>query len=122
MANTNIQDWKPVVFTKYQGKQVEKKSVTSVAPKPKNALQSSNPSVNIKKIENDEDYEIKYVSKEVARKIIAGRVAKKWTREQLAGAMSLPIATIKNIELCEEIENKQLLQRIARKLGIILND
>jgi ribosome-binding protein aMBF1 (putative translation factor) len=127
MAGKDIHHWEPVILRKSTQ---EIKNTTSTAQlkkqnmivtKTKHTNTNPNPSVNLKKIENDdEEYKLPYVSSETAQKIIDGRVIKKWTRQQLAQAMSLPEATIRDIENSKAIENKQQLQSIARKLGIIL--
>lgn len=126
MVEKNVQDWEPIIFRKTV-KQIKTDSTPAEIKKKnlvvtsKKHVQSTNPSVNLKKIENDdEEYKIPLVPKETAKKIVQGRVDKKWTQQQLANMLSLPIATIKSIEGGEEILNKQQLQKIANILGIKL--
>ena len=127
MSNNNVQDWAPVYLVK-SATQIKKTATPQelqkdnmIVVKKKPVINNPNPSVNLKKVEQgDEDYKIPFVSSETAKKIIAGRVLKKWTQETLAHTMSLPVATIKSIENCTAIEDKQQLQKIANKLGVKL--
>jgi ribosome-binding protein aMBF1 (putative translation factor) len=62
------------------------------------------------------------VSQETARLITGGRVSKKMTQEDLARAINVQPAIIKEIEGGKAIENKQLLAKIRQVLGLKSNN
>ena len=110
------QDWRPVVIS---GGNVR-------APKYKNKITTyknkgqEKSSKNKKLDEATSSAKIEKVPKKIAQQLIAGRNAKKWKQKELAANMSLPVKTIQDVESCKAKYNKQLVQKIARKLGIKL--
>jgi ribosome-binding protein aMBF1 (putative translation factor) len=112
-----VQDWEPVILRKK----------APVAPTPSEPVSkkmisntnSRNESVNLAKVANEtEVFHHTHVSKEDARAIIQGRVAKKLTQEKLAQALNLPVKTIADIERGVAIYNGSVLARIKRYLQI----
>ena len=110
------QDWRPVVIS---GGNVR-------APKYKNKITTyknkgqEKSSENKKLDEATSSAKIEKVPKKIAQQLIAGRNAKKWKQKELAANMSLPVKTIQDVESCKAKYNKQLVQKMARKLGIKL--
>lgn len=110
------QDWRPVVIS---GGNVR-------APKYKNKITTyknkgqEKSSKNKKLDEATSSAKIEKVPKKIAQQLIAGRNAKKWKQKELAANMSLPVKTIQDVESCKAKYNKQLVQKMARKLGIKL--
>ena len=110
------QDWRPVVIS---GGNVR-------APKYKNKITTyknkgqEKSSKNKKLDEVTSSAKIEKVPKKIAQQLIAGRNAKKWKQKELAANMSLPVKTIQDVESCKAKYNKQLVQKMARKLGIKL--
>ena len=108
------QDWRPVVIS---GGNVR-------APKYKNKITTyknkgqEKSSKNKKLDEATSSAKIEKVPKKIAQQLIAGRNAKKWKQKELAANMSLPVKTIQDVESCKAKYNKQLVQKMARKLGI----
>jgi ribosome-binding protein aMBF1 (putative translation factor) len=105
------QDWNQVVFHKNKPRpNVDRPSTMSEA--------TGKPVWKVEKaIENGEN-PIKYVSNDDAKKIIQGRVAAKLTQKQLAMKVNMQEKDIKEIESSKAVENKQVLSRIFRVLGI----
>ena len=110
------QDWRPVVIS---GGNVR-------APKHKNKITTyknkgqEKSSKNKKLDEATSSAKIEKVPKKIAQQLIAGRNAKKWKQKELAANMSLPVKIIQDVESCKAKYNKQLVQKMARKLGIKL--
>ena len=99
------QDWTEVTFKKSQ----PKKDYTSSV---------SFESKTIKSLESDELNTISKVSSELAQAIIAGRLAKRLTQQQLAAKVAL------STKIINEIENKRAqyipcqIAKIAKELNI----
>jgi|TARA_B110000879_G_C10906380_1_gene406542 ribosome-binding protein aMBF1 (putative translation factor) len=109
-----MQDWKPVIIN--GGKVKNKKTLET-----KNKQKHTESSKKNKKLDDaNEAKKIEKVPKEIARKIIDARVAKKWKQKELAAKMSIPVKMISDIETCKANYNKKFIQKIARKLGIFL--
>jgi ribosome-binding protein aMBF1 (putative translation factor) len=112
-----VQDWEPVILRKKAHV-----APTPSEPVPKKMISntnSRNESVNLAKVANEtEAFHHTHVSKEDARAIIQGRVAKKLTQEKLAQALNLPVKTIADIERGVAIYNGSVLARIRRYLQI----
>ena len=110
------QDWRPVVISggNVRGPKYKNKITTY-----KNKGQEKS-SKNKKLDEATSSAKIEKVPKKIAQQLIAGRNAKKWKQKELAANMSLPVKTIQDVESCKAKYNKQLVQKMARKLGIKL--
>jgi len=107
------QDWEPVIL--------RKKPPQAAAPQTlvekKVDFKSQNASINLKKVADEtETFHHNLVSKEDARAVIQGRVAKKLTQEKLAQALNLPVKTIADIERGVAIYNGSIIARIKRFL------
>ena len=101
------QDWKPIVFSK---KPILEKKIV------KREKQITNSSVKLN--ENDEVIQIKTVPLEIAKLIIAARVSKKLTRQQLAQSVNIKEDIIANIENGKAIYDGNLIAKIKKKLLI----
>lgn len=102
------QDWTTVVL---------KKNKSDKKPSETNQNKQVNQN-NYKKQDNDDKIQIKRVSKQMARQIIDGRVAKKMTQINLAQQSCIDIKMIKEIEngLC--VYNSDHINKISKVLGI----
>jgi putative transcription factor len=105
------QDWTPVIFKKPQ-------------PPPK---KPSNPIKNIEKdLYTDPTQEapkqkpLPRLSHDEKQKMIQARTDKKLTQAQLAQQINEPVSVIQNIEAGKVIENKLVLGKIGRLLGVKL--
>lgn len=109
------QDWKTVVLNK-------PRAPAQKAPRPAVATISSTTAKPAYKIEQQVDSDtgkpLNYVSPEVAKAIIGGRVAMKLTQKELAQRLNLPEKEVKEIEAGKAVENKAVIARIKRLLGI----
>lgn len=108
------QDWNQVVFNKHKPRPVvdqpiNKATISESTGKPVWKVE--------KAIENGEN-PIKYVNADDAKKIVQGRVAAKLTQKQLAMKINMQEKDIKDIESSKAVENKQVLSRVFRVLGI----
>ena len=95
------QDWNTVILRK----KTEKKS-------------NQNSNSNLKKKENDDKIEIKKVSKQMAKQIIDGRMAKKMTQLNLAQQSCIDVKIIKQIESGNCIYNSEHINKISKVLGM----
>ena len=111
------QDWKEIVFKKASSKLSIKPSRFSKPETP-----SSSSSKPAWKIERDVDGEsgkpLNFVNRDDAQRIITGRVIKKLGQKDLAMNLNMPLKEIQEIESCKAVENKQVLSRIKRFLGV----
>ena len=98
MSNNLEQDWTPVVLRKPTG------------------TKKISPEVFVDKPEKE--IKIKYVSNDISQLIIAGRVAKKLTRKQLANELNYKEDVITDIETGKAIYNGNIIARIKRFLGV----
>ena len=114
------QDWKEVVFKKPAVKlSGGSGSGSGKAPE----TQSTSSSKPAWKIERDVDAvdagkPLAFVSKEDAQRIVAGRVAKKLCQKDLAMRLNMQPKDIQDIENGKAVENKQVISRIKRFLGV----
>ena len=112
-----VQDWEPVILRPRQPSVTD--AVIVQQHKQTTNRSTTNESVNLAKVANEtEVFHHTHVSKEDARAIIQGRVAKKLTQEKLAQALNLPVKTIADIERGVAIYNGSLLARVKRYLQI----
>ena len=108
------QDWKPVIIN---GGNVKAPKYKNKIVTYKNKGQETS-SKNKKLDEATSGGKIEKIPKKIAQQLIAGRNAKKWKQKELAAKMSLPVKIIQDVESCKAKYNKQLIQKMARKLGI----
>jgi ribosome-binding protein aMBF1 (putative translation factor) len=109
---TTHQDWKPVVLTK------KKSNAQESNQKP---LQSKQPNIERRRLDNDESYVIPRVTLQMARKIIEGRTHLKMTQEQLAKRCFIPLAVLKEYEQGKGVYNRAYLDPICRVLNIVVS-
>ena len=75
--------------------------------------------VNVRKLEQDDpNYKIPTITREMAQQIIQGRAKLKLTQEQLAQKCNLPAAVIKEYERGGAVYNRKILDPICRVLDI----
>jgi len=117
--SANYQDWTPVVLRKNTPVIKEKIPVANVNPV--NANKQVQNSVNVRKLEEDEDYKIPSVTREMGIQIQQARMSKKLTQVQLAQKCNIPDAIIKEYERGQGIYNRTYLDPICRILGIKIN-
>jgi ribosome-binding protein aMBF1 (putative translation factor) len=120
--NSEAQDWKPLVMVKNKTKEEEIKSGNFTTEKKvdggkNNSATKINNDVNLKKLENDEDYKLPTVSYNFKMELQKARTAKKLTQAQLAQQCNIPVNTIKDYESGKGIINTNHLNSINRKLG-----
>ena len=114
-----VQDWEPVILRPRKPSDTNAEKTSTTQHKQTTNKQTTNESVNLAKVANEtETFHHTHVSKEDARAIIQGRVAKKLTQEKLAQALNLPVKTIAEIERGVAIYNGSVLARIRRFLQI----
>ena len=120
----NNPDYTPVVlrksvkdFTKKE--QTEKFGETVLRPTSTKTNKTTSHTTSSAKMD-DPDYKPKVVTSEMAKKIIAGRSAKKLNQEQLAQKCNLSVSIIKSIEkpTSTTVYNSVNMQKIARVLEI----
>lgn len=113
------QDWTPVVLKKKSAQPVivaQKRDSTTAASV---STATNKPAWKIEKqVDGDAGKPLTYVSREDARKIIEGRVARKLTQKELAIAMNMNHKDIQDIESCHAVENKMILAKIKRYLNV----
>jgi putative transcription factor len=115
------QDWTPVIIRGKKPGSVQHKTQATTRVAHVTSSTTGKPAWAIeKKIDNPDAQGplLNCVSKDTARLITQGRVAKKMTQNELAQAINVPPAIIKEIEAGKAIENKQLLANIRRVLGL----
>lgn len=120
MSEYSHQDWKTVVLR--PKKEVEVKTVAKGAAGVSTSTVSTATGKPAWKIEEQVDSDvgkpIKLVSKEDASAIVKGRVEKKLTQKELAQKLNMQQKEIADIEAGKAVENKQVLSKIKRALGL----
>ncbi len=113
------QDWKEVVFKKKQPDSVTSKPQSKASTETL-STSSSKPAWKIERdVDGDSGKPLAFVSKEDGQKIIAGRVAKKLRQKDLAMRLNMQPKEIQDIESGKAVENKIVLSRIKRFLGVL---
>lgn len=117
-----IQDWETVVFRKKAdaaaaARLLPSSSSSPAAASPASTSATGKPAWKIEQIV-DEGGKLGRVTRETAQAIVAGRVAKRLTQEQLAAALRMQARDIKDIESGRAIENRRVLAKIKAHLGI----
>jgi putative transcription factor len=84
-------------------------------------VRKTNTGVNMAKIERDtEDAAPKTVSSKLAQALIAARLAKKWTREQLAVHINEKPKVVEMYETKKAVPDPAVLSKMSRALGVSL--
>ncbi len=104
----NHQDFEKVVFTK------------KILDKNKPKITTSNQSINLSKLDNNDDNSIKLkkVDSKISQRIISARIAKKINRKELSILCNLKEQEIADIENGKSLANNPNIQKIIRKLNI----
>lgn len=114
------QDWETVTLKKKLPE--AEKTIVHKTDAGQHATVSSTTNKPAWKIEQQVDGEsgkpIVYVSRFDAQQIIGGRVAKKMTQKDLANRLNMQLKDIQDIESCKAVENKAILAKIKRFLGV----
>jgi len=98
------QDWEPVVLVKK----------TTPDKKPQSTITNVQKSL----LNDEEPPKLKYVDKELAKQIVAARIAKKMNRKQLAIAMNIPETTVAGYENGTALHNGPMVSRFKLFLGL----
>ena len=107
MNQVNFQDFTPIFLTKKNNKNIKNSNIN---------FEELN---NIKKLENNEgDYKLKLVSKNISTKIVCGRVARKITRKQLANLCNIKEKDVIDIETGKALHSYSGIQKILKYLKI----
>jgi ribosome-binding protein aMBF1 (putative translation factor) len=112
------QDWNVITFKKKQipQKEIQNKSNIITAT---TSTTTNKPAWKIEQqVDGDNGKPIQYVSKNDAQLIIQGRIAMKLTQKDLACKLNMQPKEIQDIESGKAIENKMILSKIRRILGI----
>lgn len=108
------QDWTPVIFKKHKPSEkqthVSHATISKVNEKPAWKIE--------KQIDSDSGPPLNYISPEVVKQIINGRINMKLTQKQLAQRLNMQEKDIKEIESCKAIENKSQIAKIKKVLNI----
>lgn len=112
------QDWTPVVMKK-KSNLIKKELIPKTQVSKETKTETGRPAWSIEKQVDDENSKpVNYVSTDVAKEIIAGRVQMKLTQKQLAQKLNIQEKEIKDIESSKAVLNKGLISRIKRTLNI----
>jgi len=122
MDGFNHQDWKPVVLSKTKTAAEKKKTEGTTVKKASPNNQKNADKDVLRKLEEDEEYRPKVVTREIAQQIVQARLSKSWNQEQLAHTSQIPIATIKAYENPTNMTslNQQLINKISKATGVII--
>jgi ribosome-binding protein aMBF1 (putative translation factor) len=101
------QDWDPIII---------KKNTTSTDKK-HHQKQGTGQKIN----DNDEVTKIKFVDKEFSNQVVQARLAKGWTRKQLAQNMMIAETIVADVETGKAVYNGNLVSRFKTFLGINKN-
>lgn len=114
----NHQDWNTVILK--PKKEVAGGDAAAKTARPGFAIAAGGkPAYKIEQqVDGDSGKPLNYVSKEDAQKVVAGRVAMKLSQKDLAMRLNMQVKDIQDIESGRAIENKQVLGKIKRLLGI----
>jgi len=117
------QDWVPVIWKKPKSeKKKNQKSTMVVANKQKNANTMNN---TIKKVYNEEDTNPKnepdimpvYIDQDFSKNLQKKRLEKKLSQENLAKALSIPVAIINEYERGTGVRNGTYVSKIRKYLN-----
>jgi ribosome-binding protein aMBF1 (putative translation factor) len=121
----NHQDWTPLVIKKNVNKmttedKVKKGYTETIAKKTDN--KQSQTDVNMKKLEEDEDYKVPTISYNLSSVIQKARFTKNLTQKQLAVMCNIQVSVVQNYENPNSkvpIESS-VLQKLSKALGVQL--
>jgi|SaaInlStandDraft_7_1057024.scaffolds.fasta_scaffold69638_2 ribosome-binding protein aMBF1 (putative translation factor) len=108
------QDWKPVILHNPKKKPiVEKNKVVKT-----NLNSNSMMDVNMKKIEDNEDMKVEYVSKSVSKQIQQARLEQKMTQQDLANRLCVKKNIINELESGKMLKNNKFISKVKSVLNI----
>lgn len=107
------QDWETIILNKPTSSTVAKTTP------PATLTASQKPAWKVEKqVDADTGKPLTYVDPSTAKSIVSGRVARKLSQKDLARRLNVSEKEIKDIESGKALENKALLSKIRRELGI----
>ena len=114
-------DWTPVVLRRKIKKEEQIKRGNYVVEKKADSGKNvqNKPVVNMKKLEDDEDYKPAIISYELKLEIQKARQAKNISQSDLARSCNLPLSIIQTMEAGTAVLNRGHLNLIGKKLGVI---
>ncbi len=108
------QDWKTVILHNPTKKPiVEKKKVVKT-----NLNSNSILNVNAKKVEDNEDMKVEYISKSVSKQIQQARLEQKITQQSLANKLCVKKNIINELESGKMLKNNQFISKVKSVLNI----
>lgn len=128
MSDPNTPDWTPVVLkpkpqsgsAKQKLNQAQRHGLEiETIRKPFSGQNKHAPVVRVK-ADDDEIVEIPKVSHSVAQQIVSARVAKGWTRKDLAQRLNVKEVVIAEYETSKATPDPRLVQRMRTILGVPL--
>lgn len=115
---STFQDWKPVVL---------RKAPPKPSPGPSGPVfsqtgnkQSSNSSVNMKRLDEDDSYSPPMMTRALGQQISNGRSRLRLTQEQLAQKCSIPLSVVRDYERGQGVYNRSYLNPLCKLLDITL--
>jgi ribosome-binding protein aMBF1 (putative translation factor) len=105
-----IQDWKPMVLNKSTSTTNSKKGTTGT--------QTGLTKKERELLDSNDAKSITLLSRNIVSQLIAARVAKGFTQQQVAKNLNIDVKIIKDIETFKYKNDMALAQRIARSLGV----
>lgn len=114
---STFQDWKPVVLRK----DPPKPSSRPLGPPQSGNKQTSNASVNMKRLDEDDSYAPPMMTRALGQQIINGRSRLKLTQEQLAQKCSIPLSVVRDYERGQGVYNRTYLDPLCKLLDITLS-
>ena len=108
------QDWKTVILHNPTKKPiVDKNKVVKT-----NLNSNSIMNVNARKVEDNEDMKVEYVSKSVSKQIQQARLEQKITQQSLANKLCVKKNIINELESGKMIKNNQFISKVKGVLNI----
>jgi ribosome-binding protein aMBF1 (putative translation factor) len=113
------QDWETIVFKKKSQNDVTREKVARPVSNGQTLTPYQKPAWKIEQqVDSENGKPLNLVTSEVGKAIINGRIAMKLTQKQLAQRLNMQEKDIKDIESCKAVENKALIAKIKKTLGI----
>ena len=120
ILNIDHQDWNTVVF-KQKAATSGRATAEQIRKGAFETVRKTTAGINMAKIERDtEDAPPKTVSSKLAQALIAARLAKKWTRDQLAVHINEKPKVVELYETKKAVPDVAVLSKMSRVLGVSL--
>ena len=121
VVHMSHQDWDPVIFHKTKSAS-GKATAEEMARGAFETIERKTTNPKIFKLDNaTESVEHKTVSTKLANAIVAARVAKKWSRQDLATKINEKVHVLDKYETRKAIPDPRVLCKMSRVLGVSLN-